>query len=126
MNLLLKTLSTFNANLTTSCESPELGDKFTYTLEFPKTLKIYGPSSSLSSFAEFRAKKHSTTNHERPHQHVEKSWVFGCCMKCRTVDTAPAWEPPLWQKLCPYPFFPSYRQFANILALLLIGNKFLL
>lgn len=42
-------------------------------------------------------------------------------MKCRTKDTAPAWEPPLWQKLCPYPFFPSYRQFANILSLLLIG-----
>lgn len=43
-------------------------------------------------------------------------------MKCRTTDTAPSWEPPLWQKVCPYPFFPSYRQFANILALVLIGK----
>lgn len=41
MNLLLETLSRFKANLTTSCETPELGDKFTYTLQFPKTEDLW-------------------------------------------------------------------------------------
>jgi hypothetical protein len=27
----------------------------------------------------------------------------------------------MWQRLCPYPFCPTYRQFARILSLLLIG-----
>lgn len=84
----------------------------------------------LLSIPDFRSKKNSTVNNDglysgsQQQNHVEKSWVFSCCMKCRTVDTTPAWEPPLWQKLCPYPFFPSYRQFANILSLLLIGKYF--
>jgi hypothetical protein len=43
------------------------------------------------------------------------------CKRCRQEESGPSWEPPLWQRLCPYPFCPTYRQFARILSLVLIG-----
>ncbi|KAJ4436481.1 hypothetical protein ANN_16512 [Periplaneta americana] len=72
-------------------------------------------------------KKYSTSEslHEKlklpESQRVEKSWLFLFCKRCREDEGSQAWEPPLWQRLCPYPFCPSYRQFARILALFLIG-----
>ncbi|KDR15092.1 sodium/hydrogen exchanger 9B2 [Zootermopsis nevadensis] len=52
---------------------------------------------------------------------IEKSWWFIFCKRCRQEEGAPSWEPPMWQRLCPYPFCPTYRQFARILSLFLIG-----
>ncbi|XP_067004153.2 sodium/hydrogen exchanger 9B2 isoform X2 [Anabrus simplex] len=56
-----------------------------------------------------------------PKSEVDKSWWFIFCRKCRQEETTNSWQPPLWQRLCPYPFCPSYRQFARLLALLLVG-----
>lgn len=43
-------------------------------------------------------------------------------MKCRPKDEGiPSWSPSFWQKLCPHPFCPTYRQFSRIVALTLIG-----
>uniref|UniRef100_A0A1I8MUZ4 Cation/H+ exchanger transmembrane domain-containing protein n=1 Tax=Musca domestica TaxID=7370 RepID=A0A1I8MUZ4_MUSDO len=52
---------------------------------------------------------------------VEESWLYTFCLKCRGEETTPSWEPPHWQKLFPYPLCPSFRQFARILVLILIG-----
>jgi hypothetical protein len=52
---------------------------------------------------------------------MRRSWLFTFCKRCRQEEGAPSWEPPLWQRLCPYPFCPTYRQFARILSLFLIG-----
>ena len=49
------------------------------------------------------------------------SWWFLLCKRCRGRADQPAWEPPHWQKFCPYPFCPSYRGFSRVLSLVLIG-----
>ncbi|XP_037024313.1 sodium/hydrogen exchanger 9B1-like isoform X3 [Bradysia coprophila] len=57
----------------------------------------------------------------KPKENLEQSWIFALCMRCRVEYNTPSWEPPYWQKVCPYPLCPSYRQFANILSIILIG-----
>lgn len=52
---------------------------------------------------------------------MRRSWLFLFCKRCRQEEGGPSWEPPLWHRLCPYPFCPTYRQFARILSLCLIG-----
>ncbi|XP_019875363.2 sodium/hydrogen exchanger 9B2 isoform X2 [Aethina tumida] len=52
----------------------------------------------------------------------DKSWWYTFCIKCRTKETLPSWQPPLWSKICPYPFCPTYRQFSRIISLALIGT----
>ncbi|XP_017786127.1 PREDICTED: mitochondrial sodium/hydrogen exchanger 9B2 isoform X2 [Nicrophorus vespilloides] len=50
------------------------------------------------------------------------SWWYTFCIKCRSNEPPhPSWQPPMWNKLCPYPFCPTYRQFSRIIALCLIG-----
>lgn len=39
-----------------------------------------------------------------------------------STDETPQWEPPYWSKVCPYPLCPSYRQFARLLSIILIGK----
>ncbi|XP_045458955.1 sodium/hydrogen exchanger 9B2-like [Melitaea cinxia] len=78
---------------------------------------------------EGRYKKYSTTSSvyskkALSHQsdHIERSWWYACCQKCHTEESGtPSWEPPHWQKLCPYPLCPTYRHFAQNLSILLIG-----
>ncbi|XP_034825151.1 sodium/hydrogen exchanger 9B2-like isoform X2 [Maniola hyperantus] len=78
---------------------------------------------------EGRYKKYSTTSSiyskkalSHQSEHIERSWWYACCQRCHTDDTSiPSWEPPHWQKICPYPLCPSYRRFAQNLAVLLIG-----
>ncbi|XP_026461632.1 sodium/hydrogen exchanger 9B2 [Ctenocephalides felis] len=52
---------------------------------------------------------------------LESSWIYVCCSKCRGEESASSWEPPHWQKICPYPLCPSYRQFARLTSLFLLG-----
>ncbi|XP_037894755.1 sodium/hydrogen exchanger 9B1 isoform X4 [Glossina fuscipes] len=52
---------------------------------------------------------------------LEESWLYTFCIKCRGEENTPSWEPPHWQKICPYPLCPSFRQFARITVLILIG-----
>lgn len=53
---------------------------------------------------------------------LEQSWIYALCMRCRVEYNTPSWEPPHWQRVCPFPLCPSYRQFANILSIFLIGE----
>ncbi|XP_063699645.1 sodium/hydrogen exchanger 9B2 [Culicoides brevitarsis] len=52
-----------------------------------------------------------------------KSWLYSFCMQCRNKEDihSDAWEPPGWQKICPFPFCPPYRQVARVLSIVLIG-----
>ncbi|XP_026322651.1 sodium/hydrogen exchanger 9B2-like isoform X2 [Hyposmocoma kahamanoa] len=78
---------------------------------------------------EGRFKKYSTTSSvyskkafSQQSDHIERSWWYACCASCHQEDAGiPSWEPPLWQKVCPYPLCPSYRQFAQTLSVFLIG-----
>ncbi|XP_046961854.1 sodium/hydrogen exchanger 9B2-like isoform X2 [Vanessa cardui] len=78
---------------------------------------------------EGRYKKYSTTSSiyskkalSHQSEHIERSWWYACCQKCHTEESGiPSWEPPHWQKICPYPLCPSYRRFAQNVSILLIG-----
>ncbi|XP_060802236.1 sodium/hydrogen exchanger 9B2 isoform X2 [Amyelois transitella] len=78
---------------------------------------------------EGRYKKYSTTSSiyskkalSQQSEHVERSWWYACCQKCHQEESGiPSWEPPHWQKICPYPLCPSYRTFAQTVSVLLIG-----
>ncbi|KAL0849107.1 hypothetical protein ABMA28_013464 [Loxostege sticticalis] len=78
---------------------------------------------------EGRYKKYSTTSSiyskkalSQQSEHVERSWWYACCAKCHQEDAGiPSWEPRNWQKICPYPLCPSYRQFAQTLSVFIIG-----
>ncbi|XP_072936443.1 sodium/hydrogen exchanger 9B2-like isoform X2 [Epargyreus clarus] len=78
---------------------------------------------------EGRYKKYSTTSSiyskralSHHSEHIERSWWYACCQKCHQTDSGiPTWEPPHWQKICPYPLCPSYRHFAQTLSIFLIG-----
>nr|XP_012141817.1 PREDICTED: uncharacterized protein LOC100876541 isoform X2 [Megachile rotundata] len=49
------------------------------------------------------------------------SWLYLFCARCHGRDDTPSWEPPGWRKACPHPFCPSYRKFARVLCLFLLG-----
>ncbi|CAG9784496.1 unnamed protein product [Diatraea saccharalis] len=78
---------------------------------------------------EGRYKKYSTTSSiyskkafSQQSEHVERSWWYACCAKCHQEESGiPSWEPRHWQKICPYPLCPSYRQFAQTLSIFIIG-----
>ncbi|RZC36988.1 mitochondrial sodium/hydrogen exchanger 9B2, partial [Asbolus verrucosus] len=79
---------------------------------------------------DLRAKKHSVTDsvHSKTRfsdiddEEHNRSWWHSFCLKCRQEETHPSWQPPLWPKICPYPFCPTYRQFSRIVSLALIGT----
>ncbi|KAI5641553.1 sodium/hydrogen exchanger family domain-containing protein [Phthorimaea operculella] len=74
--------------------------------------KKYSTASSIYS-------KKALSQHS---EHVERSWWYACCANCHQEEPGiPSWEPPNWQKVCPYPLCPSYRQFAQTLGMFLIG-----
>lgn len=78
--------------------------------------------SKKHSFSETIAKlNQSIDQEESQHAHLEQSWIYALCMRCRVEYSTPSWEPPGWQKVCPYPLCPSFRQFARILSIVLIG-----
>ncbi|XP_043494807.1 sodium/hydrogen exchanger 9B2-like [Polistes fuscatus] len=54
-------------------------------------------------------------------EELERSWLYLFCARCHGRDDTPSWEPPGWKKACPQPFCPSYRKFARILCLFLLG-----
>ncbi|XP_047365127.1 uncharacterized protein LOC124955166 isoform X2 [Vespa velutina] len=49
------------------------------------------------------------------------SWLYLFCARCHGRDDTPSWEPPGWKRACPQPFCPSYRKFARVLCLFLLG-----
>ncbi|XP_029160097.1 sodium/hydrogen exchanger 9B2 isoform X3 [Nylanderia fulva] len=50
-----------------------------------------------------------------------RSWLYLFCARCHGRDDTPSWEPPGWKKACPQPFCPTYRKFARVLCLFLLG-----
>lgn len=57
---------------------------------------------------------------------IEQSWIYAFCMKCRGEDNTPSWEPNFWQKCCPFPLCPSFRQFARLWSIIIIGKYYLI
>ncbi|CAO1308366.1 unnamed protein product [Diamesa serratosioi] len=93
----------------------------------PHLQSIYDAKTNGDS----RTKKHSTTEslysrHSRKHNPddeggIKGSWIHALCMRCRVQYKTPSWQPKHWQKVCPYPICPSYRQFARLVSIILIG-----
>ena len=54
-------------------------------------------------------------------EELERSWLYLFCARCHGRDDTPSWEPPGWRRACPQPFCPSYRKFARLLCLFLLG-----
>lgn len=52
---------------------------------------------------------------------IEQSWIYTFCIKCRGEDNTPSWEPNFWQKCCPFPLCPTFRQFARLWSIIIIG-----
>ncbi|KAF7269966.1 hypothetical protein GWI33_017054 [Rhynchophorus ferrugineus] len=74
------------------------------------------PSKSFDQDSQIRVRYSGNFEDE------SKSWWYKFCVKCRGEDeTVPSWEPKFWSQFCPYPFFPTYRQFSRIVCLILIG-----
>lgn len=53
-----------------------------------------------------------------------RSWLYLFCARCHGRDENPSWEPPGWRRACPQPFCPSYRKFARVVCLFLLGLLF--
>ncbi|KAJ8958964.1 hypothetical protein NQ318_019735, partial [Aromia moschata] len=76
-----------------------------------------------------RIKKHSVTDSVQSktrfsdiYDAEERSWWYKFCLKCRSTDEGlPPWQPYFWPNICPHPFCPSYRQFARLISLGMIG-----
>ncbi|XP_065094948.1 sodium/hydrogen exchanger 9B2 isoform X3 [Ochlerotatus camptorhynchus] len=73
------------------------------------------------SFSEVLSKINQEYETGQQNAHLEQSWIYSLCMRCRVEYSTPSWEPPGWQKICPYPLCPPYRQFARIISIILIG-----
>lgn len=68
----------------------------------------------------------TTSSNINTNENIERSWIYGFCMQCRNkkdIDSD-AWEPPGWQKVCPFPLCPPYRQVARVLSIVLIGKSY--
>ncbi|XP_003426703.2 sodium/hydrogen exchanger 9B2 [Nasonia vitripennis] len=52
---------------------------------------------------------------------LERSWLYLFCTRCHGRAEADSWEPTGWRRACPQPFCPTYRKFARVLCLLLLG-----
>ncbi|CAH2008989.1 unnamed protein product [Acanthoscelides obtectus] len=54
---------------------------------------------------------------------ADRSWWYTFCLRCQSNESEgkPSWHPKWWTKLCPQPYFPTYRQFSRIISLILIG-----
>ncbi|XP_055544236.1 sodium/hydrogen exchanger 9B2 isoform X5 [Wyeomyia smithii] len=77
--------------------------------------------SKKPSFSEAFSKISQEYDNDHQNAPLEQSWIYALCMRCRVEYSTPSWEPPGWQKVCPYPLCPSYRQFARIISIVFIG-----
>lgn len=75
----------------------------------------------INALDNLNAKINHHQNTSNVGSHLEESWIYTFCLRCRGDENRPSWEPPYWQKVCPYPLCPSFRQFSRILSLILIG-----
>ncbi|KAL0881051.1 hypothetical protein ABMA27_002184 [Loxostege sticticalis] len=52
-------------------------------------------------------------------EHYRNNWFSKLCLRCHQADPTPSWRPPWWNRLCPYPYFSTYRQTAQQLCIIL-------
>ncbi|XP_050529093.1 sodium/hydrogen exchanger 9B2 isoform X2 [Daktulosphaira vitifoliae] len=69
----------------------------------------------------YSKKLESFNGNDQSFKNEEYSWWYILCLKCRKKEVGPGWEPKTWSRGCPYPFCPSYRHVARVLALLITG-----
>ncbi|XP_031632102.1 sodium/hydrogen exchanger 9B2 [Contarinia nasturtii] len=81
---------------------------------------IYSHQSHDNKTFEFKHKPVEPEFNSRT-QGIEQSWIYTFCVKCRGEDNSPSWEPPMWQKFCPFPLCPTFRQFARLWSIIIIG-----
>ncbi|XP_044752203.1 sodium/hydrogen exchanger 9B2 isoform X2 [Coccinella septempunctata] len=65
---------------------------------------------------------HSKTRFSEIDENENRSWWYTFCIRCRSEESHPSWQPTFWSSMCPYPFCPTYRQFSRLVALILIGT----
>ncbi|XP_032515452.2 sodium/hydrogen exchanger 9B2-like isoform X2 [Danaus plexippus] len=46
-------------------------------------------------------------------------WWHKLCLRCHSPDTTPAKQPKWWNKVFPFPFFPTFRQSAQQICIIL-------
>ncbi|EFN71977.1 Mitochondrial sodium/hydrogen exchanger NHA2 [Camponotus floridanus] len=95
------------------CESAENIPQYKFDLENGRIngnrkKSAYSLSSSIRDKIEYS-------------EELERSWLYLFCARCHGRDDTPSWEPPGWRKACPQPFCPTYRKFARVLCLFLLG-----
>lgn len=100
--------------------------------------KMRKPSTTESLY-DRHSRKHSTTEslydrHARrksqlssdekniDRQNLEGSWIYNLCMRCNGQNEGASWQPPGWSKVCPYPLCPTYRHFARLISIVMIGK----
>lgn len=100
--------------------------------------KMRKPSATESLY-DRHSRKHSTTEslydrqarrrsqisiEERTHTRddLERSWIYNLCIRCNGKSEEASWQPPGWGRVCPYPLFPSYRHFARLVSIVMIGK----
>lgn len=77
--------------------------------------------TDIKTFSEWRHKQTEPDSTAAQRQ-IEQSWIYNFCIKCRGQDNSPSWEPPFWQKFCPFPLCPTFRQFARLWSIIIIGD----
>ncbi|XP_046962128.1 sodium/hydrogen exchanger 9B2-like isoform X1 [Vanessa cardui] len=55
-------------------------------------------------------------NHDKEGQ---TSWWYQFCLRCHQADPTPSWQPSWWAKMFPFPIFPTFRQSAQQLCIIL-------
>ncbi|CAB3223254.1 unnamed protein product [Arctia plantaginis] len=61
--------------------------------------------------------KDDNDENERAVQH--NSWWETFCLRCHQEDSSPSWQPSWWSKYFPYPVFPTYRQSAQQICIII-------
>lgn len=46
-------------------------------------------------------------------------WWHTLCLRCHQEDPTPSWRPSWWSRFFPFPFFPTYRQAAQQLCIIM-------
>lgn len=91
-----------------------------FTIDYKSDFKFNGDLHTRHYVQQQQAQQQQQA--ESSYNALEHSWIYILCMRCRMEDNSPSWEPSFWQKCCPYPLCPSFRQFARLISIILIGE----
>ncbi|XP_046962130.1 sodium/hydrogen exchanger 9B2-like isoform X2 [Vanessa cardui] len=60
-----------------------------------------------------------TTDENNHDKEGQTSWWYQFCLRCHQADPTPSWQPSWWAKMFPFPIFPTFRQSAQQLCIIL-------